>query len=307
MSGDPTPVGWRTLPRWLRVTKRLDRSLYQARSRPTSLRRVLRGACPDLRRPVFVVGAPRSGTSFLGDAIGVLPEVSYHYEPPITKAAARYVYDGLWSHKRARFFYRRVYAWLMRAHLDGDLRFCEKTPQNCFIMPFLDTAFDDARFVHIIRDGRDAALSYSKKPWLQSASKGSGKRESGGYLIGPTPRFWVEPRRRAEFEATTDLHRCAWAWRRFTEAALGDGLNLDEEKYFQVRYEKLVDDPRGIGDRLLDFLEVTAPDSRAAFHAALAEARPDSVGRWRGQLRDDDLELLQREAGSLLRTLGYES
>src|SRR5690606_35770468 len=145
--------------------------------------------------PRFVVGAPRSGTSFLGDAIGALPEFSYHYEPPVTKAAARYVHEGLWSEPKARPFYRAAYRRLLRRHPDGDLRFCEKTPQNCFVMDFLDRTFEDAQFLHIVRDGRDAALSYREKPWLAERARDSGRREAGGYLHGPFPRFWVEPER----------------------------------------------------------------------------------------------------------------
>lgn len=51
---------------------------------------------PRLRRPVFIIGAPRSGTTFLGNSLGRLPEISYHFEPRLTKAAARCVYDGSW-------------------------------------------------------------------------------------------------------------------------------------------------------------------------------------------------------------------
>ena len=52
---------------------------------------------PRLHRPVFIIGAPRSGTTFLGSSIGRMPEISYHLEPRLTKAAARCVYDGSWS------------------------------------------------------------------------------------------------------------------------------------------------------------------------------------------------------------------
>src|SRR5205823_2810261 len=61
---------------------------------------------PRLRRPVFVIGAPRSGTTFLGSCLGRLPEISYHFEPRLTKAAARCVYDGSWSTRRGRAVFR---------------------------------------------------------------------------------------------------------------------------------------------------------------------------------------------------------
>src|SRR5215213_3928585 len=48
---------------------------------------------PRLSEPVFVLGAPRSGTTFLGSRLGLVSEFSYHFEPRLTKAAARHVYD----------------------------------------------------------------------------------------------------------------------------------------------------------------------------------------------------------------------
>ncbi|MFG0317395.1 MAG: sulfotransferase family protein [Planctomycetota bacterium JB042] len=305
MSQEPTPLHWRNVRRWLRKTRRVDDERYEGGGRRLSPGRLLRSAWPRLGRPLFVVGAPRSGTSFLGDAIGALPEFSYHYEPPITKAAARYVYEGTWSEPKARVFYRSAYRWLLRRHLDGDLRFCEKTPQNCFVIDFLDRTFEGAQFLHIVRDGRDAALSYREKPWLAERARDSGKREAGGYLHGPYPRFWVEPERRAEFQATTDLHRCIWAWRRHVEAALAQGSILPEERYLEVRYEALVAAPREEGRRILDFLGVEEEASRAALTARLERARSDSVGRWLRELAPEEGGLVRQEAGSLLARLGY--
>ena len=193
----------------------------------------------------------------------------------------------------------------MTCHYDGDLRFCEKTPQNCFVIDFLDRAFDGAQFVHILRDGRDAALSYRRKPWLSERARGSGKREAGGYLHGPYPRFWIELDRHAEFSATTDLHRCVWAWRRHVEAALAHGSVLPADRYLEVRYEALVRRPREVGDRILDFLGVGAAASRDALLARLATARPDSVGRHARELTSEETGLVLREAGGLLARLGY--
>jgi hypothetical protein len=255
---------------------------------------------------LFIIGAARSGTTLLGDCIAALPEISYHFEPVATKAAARYVAEGRWSERRARQFYRLVYAWLMRMHLDGDLRFAEKTPRNSCIVGFLDASFPAAQFVHIVRDGRDAALSHSKRPWLSAALAGSGAYEPGGYPLGPYAQFWVEPGRRNEFEATSDLHRCAWAWRRLTENALADCAHLPDDRYLELRYESLVTQPDGEAERVLDFLRIQRTASRDAFRGAVVRtARSDSVGRWRTELSESELAVITSEAGALLRRLGY--
>ena len=242
----PIPITWYNLPNWALKTYQAERRYYRKLGRPRRLTSSRLGASilPRIERPIFVVGAARSGTTFLGDCIGHLPEVSYHHEPPATKAAGRYVYEGLWGFGHSRWFFRTVYAWLLRVELDGNLRFCEKTPTNALLIPFLDRAFKDTQIIHIIRDGRDAAASHMRKPWLLASAKNSGAREPGGYLHGPYAPWWVEPDRREEFEKTTDAHRVIWAWRRYTEAALTDGPALGPERYLELRYETLVTHPR---------------------------------------------------------------
>ena len=92
----PVPIRLLDLPGLARKTARAERRYYQKldRHRPMTGRRAL-GVDPSaLRQPIFLIGAARSGTTFLGDCVGRLPEVSYHHEPPATKAAGRYVYEG---------------------------------------------------------------------------------------------------------------------------------------------------------------------------------------------------------------------
>ena len=298
-------ITWYNLPVWAYKTVGHYWRGYKRKPRGYSLRRLCRAVFPDLSRPIFVVGAPRSGTTFLGECLAALPELSYHFEPVATKAASRYVYEQRWSFGKARRFYRRVYAWLMRIHLDGDLRFVEKTPRNALIVPFLYRAFPDAQFIHILRDGRDAALSLSKKPWLKESEGASGKFEPGGFAYGPYRQFWVELGREEAFESTSDIHRCVWSWRRHTEAAIADLADVPPEQVFEIQYEQLVSAPAVQADRLLDFLGISSDASRGLFHEAVGKASPTSVGNWKRGLSDEQLAEIEQEAGDLLRQLNY--
>ena len=301
----PSPPPFvRVLPQLIFQTARQTQRRYCPSGRAPSPVRLSRFVRPNLDAPVFLIGSPRSGTTFLGDCLATLPGLSYHFEPAATKYAARFVYDGTWGFARARQFYRAVYGWLTRVHLDSDLRFAEKTPRNCFLVPFLARAFPDAVFVYIERDGRDAALSHSKKPWLQGSQARSGQREPGGHGYGEA-RFYIEPDRAAEFEGTTDIHRCIWVWRRHVEAARAGLAALPEAQVHVVRYESLVEAPHAEADRLLDFLGAHTPAARALFEAQAAQARPDSVGIWRRELSNEALMQIEGEAGPLLRDLGY--
>lgn len=299
------PIQWSNLLTLASKTRATDRKHYRRHSRPISIGRLWHLMLPKLDRPLFIIGAPRSGTTFLGACIGEIPEISYHFEPVATKAASHYIYHHEWSFTKASRFYQLVYGWLMHIHADGDLRFAEKTPRNCFIIDFLNQAFPNAQFIHIIRDGRDAALSYSKKPWLQATSAKSGKSEPGGYAYGPYARFWVEAERTQEFEATSDIHRCIWAWRRFTESALSSVKTIPADRYHELQYEDLVAHPHREAQAMLDFMGIDNQVSRRLFQAAVANVRPDSVGQWKKELNTEQLHQVKNEAENLLKQLGY--
>jgi Sulfotransferase family len=304
---EPVPIRIVDLPSLARRTGRAERRYYLklGRSRPMTARRILASLYPSIRQPIFLIGAARSGTTFLGDCVGRLPEVSYHHEPPATKTAGRYVYDGTWGYRRSGWFFRLVYRWLLRVELDGDLRFCEKTPTNIHLIPFLADAFPDSQFIHIIRDGRDAAASHMNKPWLRADAAWSGEREPGGYLHGPWPKFWVERERRDEFLKASDARRMAWAWRRYTEAGLRDGPPLGPVRYHELRYESLIREPAAEAERILDFLDLREPASRDTFIEACRRADGASIGSWRTAFYPSEVAEIDAEAGLLLRRLGY--
>lgn len=300
------PMEWYTLRYWARETAIYDQRKYRKKQRPITLNRIARLFSPNLKKPVFIIGAPRSGTTFLGTCIGELPEISYHFEPIAIKAATSYVHTQQWSLARMKSFYPKVYGWLMRMHGDADLRLADKTPRNSLIVPQLHQVFPDAQFVFIQRDGRDAALSLSKKPWYQNETKGKGLKEPSGFVFGPDARFWVEPDRAEEFETTSNVHRCVWIWRQYVENVLTAKDNIPDSQFYEMRYEDLVTAPREEASNLLNFLGIENPESREIFvDYVVQNASPGSVGNWKKALSAEQLEQVDAEAGELLAALGY--
>lgn len=300
------PIAWHNLPWWIYQTAKTDSRHYQHQQRPLTSARIQGILQPNLQNPIFIIGSPRSGTTFLGDCLAQIPELSYHFEPVLIKAASRYVYTGEWNFNKASSFYRQVYAWLMRVRGDGDLRLAEKTPRNSFIIPFLAQTFPDAKFIHIIRDGRDVTVSLAQKPWYNNEFNGSIMREPGGYLCGSTPRFWVESERSSEFETTSNIHRGIWLWRRYIEAAEKGIAQLSPARKYEIKYESLVTNPQEEVTGILDFLGIQEGSSRSIFKQKLiTQASVDSIGKWRSVLDKHDLEKIEREASVWLQKYGY--
>lgn len=267
----------------LRVVKRL------APRRGASLRERV-GRLDD--RLVFVVGSPRSGTTFLAGAIGALPGFQDLGELAPVKAAVAEL-SSLPPTAAARRL-RRLLALTRRAGLVGSVRGVEQTPEVAFLLDAVALAYPDARVVHALRDGRDVVCSLLEKRWLSPERAGV---DDAGIPFGRYARFWVEAERREEFERVSDARRAAWAWRRYVEAARGS------EQAFVVRYERMATEPETVARELAAHLDAP-PD---ALVRALGHAHAGSVGRHERDLTDEQRADVVDEAGALLRELGYTS
>jgi hypothetical protein len=243
-------------------------------------------------RLVFVVGSPRSGTTFLAGAIGSLPGFVDLGEVAPVKAAVPEL-AALPADEAARRL-RRVVNVSRRVGLVGSVRAVEQTPELAHLVSAIPLAFPDAVIVHIVRDGRDVACSLLEKPWLRREQVDA---DDAGLPYGAYARFWVEPERRDEFEKVSDARRAAWVWRSYVTAAHGAAGAV------QVRYEAVTADPEGAAHVLAPHLD-TPSDELAR---ALARAHSGSVGRYKTDLSGEQLGDVEAEAGDLLRELGYVS
>jgi endonuclease YncB( thermonuclease family) len=253
---------------------------------------VRRGLEPPDARLVFVVGSPRSGTTFLAGAIGSLPGFVDLGEVAPLKAAIPELYAEP-SELAARRI-RGILTVTRRLSLVGGRRAVEQTPETAFVSRAAALAFPEARFVHIVRDGRDVACSLLERGWLRA---GRGGGDDAGLPYGAGARFWVEPERREEFRAASDARRAAWAWRRYVSAARA----APAERLHELRYEALTADPAGTARVLAGFLDAPVNELSQELRAA----RDTSVGRWSKELSPADLAEVEEECGALLRDLGY--
>ena len=169
-------------------------------------------------------------------------------------------------------------------------RWGDKTPLYMQHLGLLERLFPDARFVHLIRDGRDAALSFlSVPPALMTEG-------------------WGHPQDAAGFA-------CQWA----TEVASARelGARVGGERYREVRYEALVADPGGelravcafvgleFDPAMLDYVGQT-DSARKAHQQRLNEPPRRGVREWRTEMSESDRHAFEEVGGALLAELGYE-
>jgi hypothetical protein len=138
------------------------------------------------------------------------------------------------------------------AERPGAQRWGWKLPETGHVLPVIARLFPEARFVHLVRDGRDVAFSPADAP--------HGPLVRGLAMIQRIDGHLANARR--------------WA----TGATLGraHGVMLGE-RYLEVRYEALVAEPAGELARVAEFLGIEGP--RAA-HETM-DVYATSVGKWR--------------------------
>ena len=252
-----------------------------------------RGGDPDLatERAVFVLGSPRSGTTFLAGAVGAQPGfVDLGEVRPVKAAVARWM--SLPEDEAAREL-RATLERVRRLGFVRDLRPVEQTPELAFVVRAAARAYPHATALHIVRDGRDVVCSLLEQGWLRDERGG---RDDAGLAYGGHVRPWVEPERREEFAQASEATRAAWAWRRYVTAA-----RAAPEQTLELRYEELAADPAAVAAAIAERLETDAEPLAEALTAVHAR----SVGRWQRDLSAEQVADVEREAGALLRELGY--
>jgi hypothetical protein len=269
-----------------------DAGLYAASARRVLRRRGLHALGERLRggeeRLVFVVGSPRSGTTFLAGAIGDQPGFVDLSEVNPHKAAIPDL-AGLPDAEAAK----RIRAVLERVRalaLVRGWRVVEQTPETAYVLAAALAAYPQGRAVHLVRDGRDVVCSLLERGWLSAGRAGG---DDANLAYGSRARFWVEPERLAEFEAAGDATRCAWAWRRYVSAA----RSVDDPRVLELRYESMASAAPTLAEHL-------ASDP-APLERSLGGFTDGSIGRYRRDLTPEQLADVEHEAGPLLAELGY--
>jgi hypothetical protein len=243
-------------------------------------------------RLVFVVGSPRSGTTFTARTLGEQPGVVDLGEVKPLKAALPRLMDMAADEQATAL--RRILDRFRRFAFVQHLRGVEQTPETSFFVGAALAAYPASAALHVVRDGRDVVCSLLERGWLSAGREG---RDDTGAGYGAYPRFWVEPGRRDEFEQVSDARRAAWAWRRYVTSA----RQAPAGRTVELRYEDLVAAPAESAERVGAGLHLDPGLLAEAFESA----HTNSVGRWRQDLTRDQLADVEAEAGDLLAELGY--
>lgn len=280
----------------------------------------------------FIVGVTRSGTTLLRMMLDAHPHLAIppetHFIPDVVKACqvasnpTDCFTDTIISHQRWEDFHidDEVFRFIVASVVPFDLgealrafyglyaarfgkpRWSDKTPAYVYHMCLIQNLLPEARFIHLIRDGRDAALSIKDLSF-------------GPNSIAEAAELWVERVRSARSQ-------------------------VEELRYYlEIRYEDLVLESEATLKRVCNFIDlpwdaamlsyhvrsaqrlselnrdlrgptgetIVSAQERLAIHALVTKPpQVNRVERWRAEMASSDRKCYESIAAPILRDLGYE-
>jgi len=274
------------------------------------------------KSPVFVVGCPRSGTSLLYHSLlsaggfpfydeethffsGLAPRVGSlnHLKNrkkliekwrrsdclKVTGIDREQVERQILNDCRNSGDFLRIVMDNMARSQNAE-RWSEKTPDHVLYLREIKRTIPNALFIHIIRDGRDVALSLDGKGFLNP------------YLLRKSHSLLV----------------CGIYWDWLVES----GRNMAQElgsQYLEVRFEDLVSKPRETFARVGDFIDQDLDHDRIRDQGVCTVSNPNTsfdnsknpegfnpVDRWRQDFPSGELGKVEALLGDNLLKLGYE-
>jgi LPS sulfotransferase NodH len=250
-----------------------------------------------LRQPIFILGAPRSGTTLLNDILAHHPHAAVLSEandiwdpsgypwhlsaqetPPVWADPTAYT-ARWWRDAQARAGHIRA--------VFGAYQSINKSPMNTFRVPYLLQMFPEARFIHIVRDGRAVVQSHLRRTLRQIEAAPQAHQ-----------RYGIYP------DSATIALQLAHFWRQNVEevARQADAFGLGADRLFHITYEQLCADPQ------------SALNSICAFLGLDAAALPPSIWdmpivnqnhKWRQVFSPQEAQRLSAEMQPTLAQWGY--
>lgn len=239
---------------------------------------------PACESPVFLVGCGRSGTTILGECLARHEDIEYLHEPRELWRMCVPETD-VWSRSanqrggRVRLgpehasdqqaeLCRRVFGYYLGRSQRRLL--LEKLPINCFRLGMLHRIFPQARYLYLVRDGREVARSIQTRadnPW------------NGWYGAGDYK--WLQLEELARSHGLADVlpqcqnnyQRGLMEWRLSMEEACAFQPQIGGERWLQISYNELIESPSSTLGAIQDFLQLPGSPRVADFVAQNLQRR----------------------------------
>ncbi|NJO71634.1 MAG: sulfotransferase [Oscillatoriales cyanobacterium RM1_1_9] len=242
-----------------------------------------------ISKPIFLVGAERSGTTMLRLMLSHHPQIAWcnEFEYVVDQISR----DGQWPPLDQYYEWLQTHRIFRATGFELDMGLTYPQLANSFLVQKRDRTdkpivgatvhrhfnrllkiWPDARFIHIIRDGRDVARSNIGMGW------------AGNVWTGVQRWFEVES-----------------LWQTLSH-------QLTRDRWIEVTYEALISNPEQELTRLCDFIGPTYDPGMLSYSQDSSFEFPDPkyIGQWQRKLSDHQIQLIESKIADLLVARGYE-
>ncbi|MGH2808703.1 MAG: sulfotransferase family protein [Actinomycetota bacterium] len=270
----------------------------------------------ELDRPIFVIGAPRSGTTLLYTVLRRSSNLA-HWRPteahevweadyhPVLRGWDSNVLDASDVNPEAAARIKRSFLLVT----GRNKRLIDKTPRNVLRIPFIDAIFPNARYIYLKRDGRDNVNSLINA-W-RSPRYRTYKLPERHAIPGTDPKWWkfvLYPGWQEDRNGPLEMV-AAKQWLTSNEHVLNAQRTIDPARWTDVRYEDLVESPVEEVGRLLAFADVPYEDEIRQRAAAMSTTpintvTPPERGKWRRE-NPDEIAAIVDLIAPMMEKMGY--
>lgn len=282
------------------------------------------------KAPVVIIGAGRSGTNMLRDILVRLPgyatwpcdEINYIWRHGNRSAPTDQFTREMASPSVMRYIRRQFDLLAKKTEAETVV---EKTCANSLRCGFVDEIVPEARFIHIVRDGRDVAYSATQR-WKAKLDLGYIFKKARyvpksdfayygtKYLTNRISRLFSQDGRlsvwgprfegmKQVFENESIAVACAIQWKECVVSAARELEQLDASRVYNVQYEQFTSDPIKSIREICHFLGTSI--DRVDLGNVVGRVSQSSVGMGSKKLGSEDADRIQQYVGETLSRFGY--
>jgi hypothetical protein len=294
----------------------------------------------------FLIGSPRSGTTILENILNCHASIAELYEPYYLWERYFHMDDSdVWDPddltSKVMTALRREFS--IFADKSGKPVVLDKSPLHVYNIPIIRKIFPGARWIHLVRDGRDVTLSINRE-WEKRRRLVADKDflslfKTAGTMLGRQPFFRFrllavlhELSRIASVNPYHYLNKSRWkgrsgwgprfsGWERYlaqnpvirfnamqwvscVTAARSCWGMIPPDKKMEVHYETLLTDPEKTISQILQFLGCRVSSD---FYSRVPALMPKNFNKWKKQLDRNQLDQILPVLYPMLKAYGYAS
>jgi len=296
-------------------------------------------------KTAFIIGSPRSGTTILENILNCHPEVAEWYEP-------YYLWERYFSAGKGDAWDEKEFSNRKSAEIKKEFKIfseksnksivLDKSPTHAFNIRLINKIFPDAKWIHILRDGRDVTLSI-KREWDKRRrmveDRDFRRFLRSGYTMLRRQPFWRYRYMALRYELASCLdarsikylNKARWSgqigwgprfpgwkeylqkhsslefnamqWLKSVQAARKNWDIIPESNRLEICYEELLQSPEKTIGYIFKLLGADLPGN---FFQNIPKLENDNFYKWKAGFTKEEIHTIKPIIGPLIQELGYD-